>query len=46
MRRVAALTAVFLLMRLAGCTVGPNYKRPAVNVPTTYRGSARPARCR
>jgi multidrug efflux system outer membrane protein len=22
---------------LTGCTVGPNYKRPAVNVPTVYR---------
>jgi multidrug efflux system outer membrane protein len=25
---------------LAGCTVGPNYKRPAVNVPGSYRGTA------
>ncbi len=25
-------------MALAGCAVGPNYKRPAVNVPATYRG--------
>jgi outer membrane protein, multidrug efflux system len=24
---------------LTGCAVGPNYKRPAVNVPGTYRGS-------
>ena len=23
----------------AGCTVGPNYKRPAVKVPDTYRGA-------
>lgn len=23
-----------------GCTVGPNYRRPAVDVPGTYRGSA------
>jgi outer membrane protein, multidrug efflux system len=23
---------------LTGCTVGPNYKRPLVNVPTSYRG--------
>lgn len=23
---------------LAGCTVGPNYKKPAVNVPQQYRG--------
>jgi outer membrane protein, multidrug efflux system len=28
---------------LAGCTVGPNYKRPAVNAPTTYRGAAAPS---
>jgi len=27
------------MVLLAGCTVGPNYKRPAVNVPTTYRGA-------
>ena len=26
------------LMLLAGCKVGPNYHRPAVNVPTVYRG--------
>src|SRR5258708_16161087 len=25
---------------LTGCTVGPNYKRPAVNVPTVYRQPA------
>jgi multidrug efflux system outer membrane protein len=24
---------------LAGCAVGPNYKRPAVNVPDSYRGA-------
>ena len=24
---------------LVGCTVGPNYKRPAVDVPGTYRGA-------
>ena len=27
---------------LVGCTVGPNYKRPAVNVPGNYRGEAAP----
>jgi outer membrane protein, multidrug efflux system len=31
----ASAAAVFLM---AACSVGPNYKRPAVNVPTTYRG--------
>jgi multidrug efflux system outer membrane protein len=28
------------LIAMAGCTVGPNYKRPAVNVPGAYRGTA------
>lgn len=30
--------AVALLLCVSGCTVGPNYKRPDVNVPTAYRG--------
>jgi len=33
-----ALLPIFIL--LAGCAVGPNYKRPAVNLPTDYRASA------
>jgi outer membrane protein, multidrug efflux system len=28
------------LSALTGCTVGPNYKRPSVDVPGTYRGVA------
>jgi multidrug efflux system outer membrane protein len=28
-----------LVMLLAGCTVGPNYKRPSVDVPALYRGT-------
>jgi len=36
-RLVAALALVLALS--AGCAVGPNYRRPSVNVPTTYRGS-------
>ena len=28
------------LLLLVGCTVGPNYKRPVVNTPATYRGDA------
>jgi outer membrane protein, multidrug efflux system len=32
--------AVLLLLGLAGCTVGPNYKRPSVDVPGAYRGAA------
>ncbi len=39
-RRLPASTAACLLMfLLAGCTVGPNYKRAKVNVPATYRGA-------
>jgi outer membrane protein, multidrug efflux system len=28
---------VFLTLSLVGCAVGPNYKRPTVDVPATYR---------
>src|ERR1700739_2938727 len=28
-----------IVVLLAGCAVGPNYKRPTVNVPTDYRDS-------
>ncbi len=33
------LIALFGLVA-SGCTVGPNYHRPAVNVPQTYRGAS------
>jgi len=36
-RRLIALSLVMLL--LSGCAVGPNYRRPTVNVPGTYRGA-------
>jgi multidrug efflux system outer membrane protein len=36
-RRTAAAVAVALLGLLAGCVQGPNYSRPAVEVPPTYR---------
>ena len=35
--KLAALLLVALLT--AGCAVGPNYKRPSVDVPGTYRGA-------
>jgi multidrug efflux system outer membrane protein len=38
MRNVGSLFLLSVL--LAGCTVGPNYKRPKIDVPTVYRGSA------
>jgi len=38
MKRLAALLALMLVG--TGCTVGPNYKRPTVDVPGGYRGAA------
>jgi outer membrane protein, multidrug efflux system len=38
MRNCLALLCAALV--LSGCTVGPNYRRPAVAVPPTYRGLA------
>ncbi len=32
--------AAALLLTVAGCKVGPNYKRPVVDVPGQYRGLA------
>jgi multidrug efflux system outer membrane protein len=37
-RRLIAVCLVVLL--LSGCAVGPNYKRPGVDVPGAYRGAA------
>jgi multidrug efflux system outer membrane protein len=34
------LTLLFALIGLVGCNVGPNYKRPAVDVPGGYRAAA------
>lgn len=43
-RNVSSLLAVALSMTVwAGCAVGPNYKRPMVNVPVTYRDSSSPS---
>lgn len=37
--RSGSFPALFcVLVVLAGCAVGPNYRRPSVNVPTEYRG--------
>ncbi|HEX4542544.1 MAG TPA: efflux transporter outer membrane subunit [Candidatus Acidoferrum sp.] len=38
MRTCIALVATAFL--LCGCTMGPNYKRPTVAVPSSYRGTA------
>src|SRR5271165_3352986 len=34
------MPAALLLLALCACKVGPNYKRPALNVPDQYRGLA------
>jgi multidrug efflux system outer membrane protein len=39
MQRSRALITVTLAFCVSGCTVGPNYKRPDVDVPTTYRAA-------
>lgn len=36
-QRLHGLCVAALLSMLAGCTVGPNYKRPAINSPATFR---------
>src|SRR2546427_9751494 len=36
MNKIIALLSVLILC--SGCAAGPNYKRPAVSVPGTYRG--------
>jgi outer membrane protein, multidrug efflux system len=33
-----SVLAAVLMVSVAGCAVGPNYKRPAVDVPAAYRG--------
>ena len=38
MRRLIAVSLVLLL--LSGCAVGPNYKRPSIDVPGAYRGAS------
>jgi multidrug efflux system outer membrane protein len=38
MRRVGIASLVAMLALAAGCMVGPNYKRPVVNAPASYRG--------
>jgi multidrug efflux system outer membrane protein len=38
-RYLSSLGLVLALGATLGCAVGPNYKRPAVDVPATYRGA-------
>jgi multidrug efflux system outer membrane protein len=43
-KRVAQIdgAALLLVLLLAGCMVGPNYKRPVVEVPGSYRQDPAP----
>jgi NodT family efflux transporter outer membrane factor (OMF) lipoprotein len=36
-KRIAANICVLSMFLVAGCTVGPNYRRPAAEVPATYK---------
>ncbi len=38
--RTRVFIAPLLLLALSGCKVGPNYKRPVLDVPGQYRGLA------
>jgi multidrug efflux system outer membrane protein len=38
--KLKIFAVVLVLLSLGGCKVGPNYKRPAVTVPTEYRGAS------
>ncbi len=39
MRCAAVIASVVALVALAGCTVGPNYHRPTVDVPASFRNA-------
>jgi multidrug efflux system outer membrane protein len=41
-RILTTLTGLAIIASLAGCKVGPNYKRPVTNTPATYRGALAP----
>jgi outer membrane protein, multidrug efflux system len=35
---LCVLSSLWFMLFLAGCAVGPNYKRPPINAPETFRG--------
>jgi outer membrane protein, multidrug efflux system len=41
-RTTRTFAALAILTALAGCKVGPNYKRPVVDTPASYRGALAP----
>src|ERR1041385_4208933 len=40
MKTIHPFVSISVAIVLAGCAVGPDYKRPAVNAPATYRTAA------
>ena len=40
MKRTRTFLGLVLLLSLCGCKLGPNYQRPALDVPGQYRGTA------
>ncbi|HZS56469.1 MAG TPA: efflux transporter outer membrane subunit [Bryobacteraceae bacterium] len=42
MKGACAAVALVAGLSLSSCTMGPNYKRPAVDVPATYRAPSQP----
>ncbi|HEX3473046.1 MAG TPA: efflux transporter outer membrane subunit [Silvibacterium sp.] len=40
MIRLRTSTGIVLLLSLCGCKLGPNYKRPGLDIPGQYRGTA------
>src|ERR1700730_5323864 len=41
-RVVETVVAVLLILMMAACNVGPNYKRPATSTPQSFRGALAP----
>jgi outer membrane protein, multidrug efflux system len=37
--RIGTVSLLVMTLLVSGCAVGPNYKRPAVNTPQTFRGA-------
>jgi outer membrane protein, multidrug efflux system len=41
-RVVETVVAGLLILMMAACNVGPNYKRPATSTPQSFRGALAP----
>ena len=43
LRRHVTAVGILVALLLSGCAIGPNYVRPAIETPSTYRGQSSPA---